>query len=174
MGEAAESSSLELIDPRSNHRLAANWADSDDTAKTVWTNITWTGVLDNGANYDPSIDYAQIGLLDAWRMSGGQCLKSITRAPITFPTAPLTAGLGLTGINRSLQGCMVRSSLESTPPAYLSNYSLHIRSSDKLWVGDNSCEVALLTNNLVAGTDCHAQLRRALAAPAGRSRLFCV
>ena len=26
-------SSLELIDPHANHRLAANWADSDDTAK---------------------------------------------------------------------------------------------------------------------------------------------
>ncbi len=33
-------SSLELIDPHSNHRLAANWADSDDTSKSVWTNIS--------------------------------------------------------------------------------------------------------------------------------------
>ena len=37
--------------------------------RSVWTNITCTGVLDNGANYDPSIDYAQIGILDA-----GECL----------------------------------------------------------------------------------------------------
>jgi hypothetical protein len=28
-------SSLELIDPHSNHRLAANWADSDETQKSV-------------------------------------------------------------------------------------------------------------------------------------------
>jgi hypothetical protein len=41
-------SSLELIDPHSNHRLAANWTDSNDTAKSVWTNVTCTGVLDNG------------------------------------------------------------------------------------------------------------------------------
>jgi hypothetical protein len=29
-------SSLELIDPHSNHRLAANWADSDETQKSSW------------------------------------------------------------------------------------------------------------------------------------------
>ena len=62
-------SSLELKDPRSNHRLASNWADSDETQKSVWTDIENTGVLDNGDNYDASIDYAQIGLLDV-----GECL----------------------------------------------------------------------------------------------------
>ena len=42
-------SSLELIDPHANHRLAANWADSDESQKSAWTNIETTGVLDNGA-----------------------------------------------------------------------------------------------------------------------------
>ncbi|MGC3959438.1 MAG: lamin tail domain-containing protein [Verrucomicrobiota bacterium] len=42
-------SSLELIDARSNKRLAANWADSDETAKAPWTIIQATGLLDNGA-----------------------------------------------------------------------------------------------------------------------------
>ena len=37
---------------------------------------------------------------------------------------------------------MVRSSLENT--GYLSNYSLHIRCSDKIWTGDNSCQVSLM------------------------------
>src|SRR5436189_4275871 len=66
---AGGGSSLELLDPNSNNRLAANWADSDETQKSSWVNIETTGVLDNGANYDPSIDYAQIGLLDV-----GECL----------------------------------------------------------------------------------------------------
>jgi autotransporter-associated beta strand protein len=140
-------SSLELIDPHANHRLAANWADSDDTAKSVWTNITCTGVLDNGANYDPSIDYAQIGLLDS-----GECLVDNIEVEDTngvnyVANGTFDNGLGLT--NWSLQGCMVRSSLEST--GYQSGYSLHIRSSDKLWTGDNSCQVALNTNSLAAG-----------------------
>src|SRR5439155_7744160 len=61
---AGGGSSLELIDANSNNRLAANWGDSDETQKSTWVNIEATGVLDHGANYDPSIDYAQIGLLD--------------------------------------------------------------------------------------------------------------
>lgn len=39
-------SSLKLIDPRSRHRLAQNWADSDETQKAPWTTLkrpaTWT------------------------------------------------------------------------------------------------------------------------------------
>ncbi|MBI2948881.1 MAG: lamin tail domain-containing protein [Verrucomicrobia bacterium] len=41
-------SSLELIDPRSDHQLASNWADSDETTKSEWTTIEAMGVLDNG------------------------------------------------------------------------------------------------------------------------------
>jgi hypothetical protein len=42
-------SSLELIDPRANHRLASNWADSDESAKAPWTTVEYTGVLDLGS-----------------------------------------------------------------------------------------------------------------------------
>ncbi|HXJ72666.1 MAG TPA: lamin tail domain-containing protein, partial [Candidatus Dormibacteraeota bacterium] len=41
-------SSLELIDPRSNHRLAHNWADSDETAKAPWTLVEFNGLFDHG------------------------------------------------------------------------------------------------------------------------------
>jgi len=139
-------SSLELIDPHSNHRLAANWADSDETQKSVWVDIENTGVLDNGASYDPSIDYAQIGLLDA-----GECLVDDIEVDFNgsnyVSNGTFENGLGLT--NWSLQGCMVRSSLE--PGGYQSSYSLHIRSSDRLWTGDNSCQVALQPNTMQAG-----------------------
>ena len=40
---AGGGSSLELIDPNANTHLAANWGDSDETQKSVWTNIEWTG-----------------------------------------------------------------------------------------------------------------------------------
>ena len=43
-------SSLELINPRSNHRLADNWADSDETRKAPWTTVQLTGTLDNGVS----------------------------------------------------------------------------------------------------------------------------
>jgi hypothetical protein len=137
-------SSLELIDPHANHRLAANWTDSDDTAKSVWTNVTWTGVLDNGANYDANIDFVQIGLLDV-----GECLVdnvSVIYNGSNYVTNPTFEG-GLA--NWTPEGDHIRSSLEST--GYQSSYSLHLRSSDKVWTGDNSCVGALNANTLSAG-----------------------
>jgi len=137
-------SSLELIDPRANHRLASNWADSDETQKSVWTDIVTTGVLDNGANYDPSIDYAQIGLLDA-----GECL--VDNVEVDYNSINYVSnGTFESGTNGwSFQGCLTRSSLENT--GYVSGHSLHIRCSDRVWTGDNSCQVALNANSLAAG-----------------------
>lgn len=61
-------SSLELIDPRADNRRASNWADSDETAKSDWTTIQHTGVLDNGnGGYPPN--QLQMGLLGL-----GECL----------------------------------------------------------------------------------------------------
>jgi hypothetical protein len=44
----AGGSSLELIDPHADNRLAPNWADSDETHKSQWAIISATGTLDNG------------------------------------------------------------------------------------------------------------------------------
>jgi len=139
-------SSLELINPRSNHRLASNWADSDDTQKSAWVDIENTGVLDNGGNYDSSIDYAQFGLLDS-----GECLVDNLEVDYNgsnyVSNGTFEGSLGLA--NWTMQGCLARSSLEST--GYQSSYSLHVRCSDRVWTGDNSCQVALNNNALAAG-----------------------
>jgi regulation of enolase protein 1 (concanavalin A-like superfamily) len=137
-------SSLELTDPNSNNRLAANWADSDETQKSVWTNIEYTGVLDNGANYDASIDYAQIGLLDV-----GECL--VDNIEVNYNGSNYVANGTFEGGTSAwtFQGDHSRSSLENT--GYLSGHSLHIRSSDGIWTGVNSCEMALNANSLGAG-----------------------
>jgi hypothetical protein len=137
-------SSLELIDPRANHRLAANWADSDDTAKSQWVTISNTGVLDNGTNYASGIQFAQVGLLDV-----GECLVDNVQAlwQGTNYVTNSTFESGLAGW--SFQGDHVRSSLESS--GCQSGFSLHVRCSDKYWQGNNSCQVALTTNALAAG-----------------------
>lgn len=41
-------SSLELRDARSDNRLAPNWADSDDSARSPWVTVEATGTMDNG------------------------------------------------------------------------------------------------------------------------------
>lgn len=61
-------SSLELRDPRSDHRLAPNWADSDESAKSGWTTVEFTGVLDLGG-IAPSPSQLHLMLLGP-----GECL----------------------------------------------------------------------------------------------------
>lgn len=139
-------SSLELVDARANHRLAANWADSDETQKAAWTTIEATGVLDNGSNYDPSIGYAQLGLLDP-----GECLvdevevRAGTNGANLVLNPTFEGGLG----NWSCQGSHVRSGV--TDSGYLSSRALKIRASDGVWTGVNSCQLALAANTLSAG-----------------------
>jgi len=41
-------SSLEIMDSRSDNRLAPNWSDSDDTGKSAWFTNEFTGYLDHG------------------------------------------------------------------------------------------------------------------------------
>lgn len=144
---AGGGSSLELLDPNSNNRLAANWGDSDETQKSVWTNIETVAVLDNGANYESSILHAQIGLLDV-----GECLidnvevRAGSGTNLVLNSDFETGGLA----NWQLQGDHFRSSLENT--GYLSSaHSLHVRCSDRIWTGDNSCQMTLATNSMAQG-----------------------
>jgi hypothetical protein len=61
-------SSLELTDAHADARLAPNWADSDESAKSGWKTIEVTGVLDNGMSAAPA-NQVQLFLLGA-----GECL----------------------------------------------------------------------------------------------------
>ena len=60
-------SSLERTDPRGLGDLAPSWADSDETAKSGWTTVEFTGLLDNGGIVNA--DQLQLFLLGA-----GECL----------------------------------------------------------------------------------------------------
>ena len=60
-------SSLERTDSRGFGGFAPNWADSDETAKSGWTTVEFTGLLDNGGM--ANADQLQIFLLGA-----GECL----------------------------------------------------------------------------------------------------
>ena len=61
-------SSLELTDAHADARLAPNWADSDESAKSGWKTIQITGVLDHGMSAAPA-NQVQFFLLGA-----GECL----------------------------------------------------------------------------------------------------
>ncbi len=143
-------SSLELINPNTDHRLAYNWADSDETQKSTWTNLSYTGPLAGGANYASTIDLIQLGLLGA----GEALVDNVSvQAGTTGANLVVNPGLenGLTGW--LAEGDHIRSSLETASGlgGYQSAQSLHLRSSDAVWTGNNSVEGTLSANKLASG-----------------------
>ncbi len=135
-------SSLELIDPRSDRRLAPNWADSDETGKSEWTTIQATDVLDNGHG---TADSFQITLLGA-----GECLvDNVEVFAAGGPNLVVNADFesGFTGWFP--QGNHEASSWE-TAAGYSSSRCLHVRASDHGDTGANRIRTAL-TASLNAG-----------------------
>ncbi len=138
-------SSLELIDPETNTRLAANWADSIETGKSSWATVEHTGVLNHGQNISSSIGYAQIGILDR-----GECLVDNLQVISSAGTNCVLNGGFESGLSSwSLQGCHSSSTL--TSPGDASSAALHIRATDQMFTGLNSCQVALGANGLASG-----------------------
>jgi hypothetical protein len=124
-------SSLELIDPRSDNRLGANWADSDETAKSSWVTVQHTGIIDlgNGAS-----DELHIMLLGA-----GECLLDnievfASGGPNRVPNGTFESGLN----DWILQGNHVQSQLH-TSQGFNSSRSLLLRASAG---GDNGANRA--------------------------------
>lgn len=126
---AGGGSSLELIDSHSDHRLAANWADSDETHKAPWTQISATGTIDNGRTSSILADQLQVLLQGA-----GECLIDDVQV------------LDSNGVNRianssfesgasgwTAEGTESPSGLESSE-GYQSSRSYHVRGLDR---GDN-------------------------------------
>ena len=135
-------SSLELVDPRSNRRLAPNWAQSDETTKSQWSTVEATGLLDLGQTFSNS----PIDQLDVMLLGGGECLLDDVEVFVepggsqrsAGPTINLVANPnfenGLSGWVP--QGNHVRSGLELSE-GFQSQRSLHIRSTGRGDLGAN-------------------------------------
>jgi hypothetical protein len=138
-------SSLELIDPRGDHRLAANWAGSDESSRaTNWTTIEHTGLLDLGnANYGANA--VQVLLLGE-----GECLLDNVEV-ISGGNNLLANGTFESGTGGWLfEGNHDATALE-TSAGFNSARSLRVRAS-----GDGDCSAnrlrASLTTTLAPGT----------------------
>jgi len=131
-------SSLELMDPRSDHRLAPNWADSDESGKSGWTNIEFTGVLDNGSG---AADSLQIILLGP-----GECLVDnvevfASGGPNRIANSDFESGMN----GWFAQGNHEDSGLETGPGVGFNNsaHCLHVRAVDRGDTGANRVRTAL-------------------------------
>ncbi|MBL9167603.1 MAG: lamin tail domain-containing protein [Verrucomicrobiales bacterium] len=119
-------SSLELKDPRSDNRLAANWADSDETKKAPWTSVEVRGVLDNGTS---SADRFHTLL-----QGRGECLidnvevRTVAGVNVLTNSTFETSAAGWTA-----EGTQSASSWEPTE-GFNSSGSYHVRAVDR---GDN-------------------------------------
>ncbi len=136
-------SSLELIDSLANHRLAGNWADSDETARAPWTTIEATAVLDYGEGYNNG----PILNVEVMLLGEGECLLDDVEVFETPAGANLVPNpdfeSGLDGW--VVMGNHVRSSLE-TQGGYASGQSLHIRASSRGDTGANRIRAELSTS----------------------------
>ncbi len=145
-------SSLELIDPRADTSLAANWVDSDESKRGEWTVVEATGVLDNspvsggfggwpgGGSSTVSPDALHITMLGE-----GECLVDnveVIGQGRTNRVANSTFESNLTGW--TCVGNHIRSSLE-TNEGWQSAKSLHIRASNNGDTGPNKVSVKLTT-----------------------------
>ncbi len=123
-------SSLELLDPNADPRAAANWADSDETAKAPWTNVEYTWGLGEPLG-SPTNDNLHIMLLGI-----GECLvdEVEVRSTPTTTVNLIGANSGFeSGTNGwTFQGSHDQSVLENS--GYLGTKSLRLRAASR---GDN-------------------------------------
>lgn len=128
-------SSLELVDANADHRLAPNWADSNETTKSAWTTVEYTGVLENGNGAADSLQILALGageyLVDNVEVfaAGGQNL-------VTNP-----------GFESGLAGWVPQGNHEDstleTREGYNSPQSLHVRTTDHGDTGANRIRTTL-------------------------------
>lgn len=114
-------SSMELRDAHADNRASANWSDSDDTAKSGWTTVEFTGVLDLGSG---AADRVQVMLLGS-----GEALvddvEVIVSGANRVPNSTFESGTN----GWIFGGTHSKTSLENT--GFNSSRSLHLRASDR-------------------------------------------
>ena len=139
---SGDGSSLELVDPRSDNRAAANWMNSDETAKsTNWILIAHTNIIDH------VMLVTDINRIEITLQGAGECLVDnieVWQNGVQYVTNG-TFEVGSTG-GWNLSGNHDQSGLESSR-GYNSGKSLRLRAAGR---GDNLANFARgrLTNSL--------------------------
>jgi len=122
-------SSLELRDPRSDNRQAANWADSDESNKGIWTTIEVTNSISETVS-SPINDNLEIFLLGV-----GECLVDdveVRNGPAGANLITANPGFESDMAGWTPQGSHDQSSIE--PVGFTGAKSLHLRAGSR---GDN-------------------------------------
>ncbi|HUS34372.1 MAG TPA: lamin tail domain-containing protein, partial [Verrucomicrobiae bacterium] len=137
-------SSLELVDPRSDHRQPSNWAASDETQKAPWTTVEHTGVLDNGTG---AADQLQMHLQGA----GEVLVDNIEVIPNGGANLIANSTFETDAAGWTAQGTQDQSSLETTE-GFQSARSYHLRAVDRGDTGANRIRTPLASPLTVGST----------------------
>jgi hypothetical protein len=138
-------SSLELRDPRSDKRLASNWADSDESGKSAWATVESTGMLDNGLETPSAL---HLGLLEA-----GECLvDNVAALDTNGVNCALNAGFENGTLHWTFQGDHLRSSVENGSGYPASGSALHLRVSDGIQMYPNLVSGKLTNSPFASGS----------------------
>ena len=122
-------SSLERVDGRTDPNLAPSWTDSDESSKSAWTTVEWTGVLDNGQG---PADTLQLFLLGP-----GECLvDDVEVIPQGGANALTNPGFNSGLADWTIQGNQERSGWEEAGGIGGSG-CLHVRASGRGDTGAN-------------------------------------
>lgn len=140
-------SSLELTDADADPLRGANWADSDETQKAQWSEVSFTGRLDNGDG-GQTANRLFLGLLN-----DGECLVDNVEV-VSGAGANLVSNPGFeSGITGwSFFGNHALTGVDSTG-AFAGTRCLHVRAGGGLDTGPNSIRTSLastLANNSTA------------------------
>jgi hypothetical protein len=142
-------SSLERIDPRADPRLARSWAASDETQKSAWTTLAFTGTIDNGfssTNGDPNA--VNIGLFDA-----GECLIDAVEVKAAGGANLVSNPSFEEGTNAwRFMGTHDRSGVETEISAPDGSSWLHLRATDRCHNGMNICRGLMSATLAKSGT----------------------
>jgi hypothetical protein len=134
-------SSLELIDARADNRLAANWADSDESQKAPWTLVQRTGPLQLGmtaANGTPN-------RFEFFIEGPGECLVDEMECRANNGANLIgNPGFESGASTWAFQGTHVRSSVQ-TNGAYAGSRCLHVRAVERGDAGPNRIRTGITT-----------------------------
>jgi lamin tail-like protein/CotH protein/Big-like domain-containing protein len=136
-------SSLELIDPNSDHRMAYNWTDSDETQKAPWTTVTATGAMEQGVGTANFIELLTLGEGE-YLVDNVEVLNSSLANMLTAANSSFDSGMG----NWAGRGTHVRSQWDADE-GIGGTGCLNVRASAR---GDSMGNRALCTITIPNGT----------------------
>jgi hypothetical protein len=139
-------SSLELIDPDADTRLAANWADSDESAKAAWTSIDITNVMENGQTGNVNEGNTALGVanrFEAFLQGPGEALLDNLEFRNNGGSSLLANGSFDSGTTGWTLGGVLRGSYVQSGVGIGGSQALHLVAADRGDTGPNKAASAL-------------------------------